>query len=234
MPRITAALGAALATSTAAPAAPVALPGRAPAQATTASSNAPAQTVNWATSQAAELTRQGQQYAARGEAETATRRYLDAIGFDPTYGPAYLALGALHEGAGDPKEAERAYSIGIEHVVGFADAHLCRARLRARQSRKPEAIADFEAAAAQRPDDLDILRELALAYITVRALPAALAVTRRIIDVSGRKRDARAGAEAQVRLRALSLLVGAIDPVAAGIAGRGPVRRALSLYAGRP
>src|SRR4051794_9308471 len=70
-----------------------------------------ASTQSWATSQAAELPRQGKEHAARGEGATATRRYLDAIGFDATYGPAYLALGALHEQAGDPREAERAYTM---------------------------------------------------------------------------------------------------------------------------
>src|SRR4051812_16889322 len=74
--------------------------------------------VSWATTQAAELTRQGREHAGRGENETAVRRYLDALKFDPTYGAAYLSLGALQEAAGDPREAERTYSTGLDHVTG--------------------------------------------------------------------------------------------------------------------
>jgi hypothetical protein len=69
--------------------------------------------------------------------------------------------------------------------------------------------------------------------MAVRALPAALAVTRRIVDLSDLQRDGRAGAEARVTLRALALLVGSVDPVAAGAAGRGLVRSALALHAKR-
>lgn len=192
-----------------------------------------APSLGWATSQAAELTRQGKEHLARGEVETAARRYLDALAFDATYGPAYLALGALHEGGGDPREAERAYATGIDHVAGFPEAHLARARLRARLHRPAEAVVDLEAAALLRPEDLGVLRELALAYMTVRALPAALAVTRRIADLSDHQGDARAGAEARVTVRALTLLVGDADPVLAGAAGRGPVRAALARHAQR-
>jgi tetratricopeptide (TPR) repeat protein len=194
-------------------------------------SGAPA--LSWATSQAAELTRQGKEHLARGEVETAARRYLDALAFDATYGPAYLALGALHEGGGDPKEAERAYAMGMDHVAGFPEAHLARARLRARLHRPAEAIADLEAAALLRPEDIGILRELSLAYVAVRALPAALAVTRRIAELSDQQGDARAGAEARVTVRALTLLVGDADPVFAGAASRGPVRAALARYGQR-
>jgi tetratricopeptide (TPR) repeat protein len=194
-------------------------------------SGAPAR--SWATSQAAELTRQGEAHLARGEVDTAARRYLDAIAFDATFGPAYLALGALHEKAGDPREAERAYAMGIDHVAGFSEAHLARARLRARLRRLPEAIVDLEAAASLLPEDIGVLRELSLAYVAVGALPAALAVNRRIEGLSDLQRDARAGAEARASIRALALLVGPADPVAAGALGRGSVRSALALYAKR-
>jgi tetratricopeptide (TPR) repeat protein len=197
-----------------------------------AATAAPPVTVNWATAQAAELTREGKDHEARGEPGIAARRYLDALGFDPTYGPAYLALGALREAAGDPREAERAYATGIDHVSGFSAAHLARARLRARLQRLPDAIADLEAASTLRPEDLALLAELARAYIAAAALPAALAVSRRIANLA--PASAPLGAEARVNLRALALLVGAADPVTAGATSRGPVRRALALAARRP
>lgn len=179
------------------------------------------------------MTRQGREHAARGDGLTAARRYMEAIGFDPTYGPAYLALGGQHEAGGDPREAERAYSMGIDHVSGFAEALLARGRLRARLGRAQEAIGDFEAAAAVAPEGIAILKALAGAYVAQKALPAALAVTRRMAAVAEAQQDARAAAEASVGARALAALVGEADPVSAGRTGRGVVRRAIWLTATR-
>ncbi len=190
-------------------------------------------TVSWATAQATELTRQGREHAGRGDTETATRRYLDAIHFDPTYGAAYLGLGALQEAAGDPREAERTYATSLDHVTGFAEAHRARARLRIRQRRAAEAVADLEAAAALEPTDLATLRELGAAYMSAGALPAALAVTRRVAAIAEAAGETQIAGEARLSGRALSLLLGAVDPVAAGAVGRGPVRSALAATARR-
>ena len=134
---------------------------------------------NWATLQAIEMTRQGSEHAARGDGSVGVRRFLEAIAFDPTYAPAYLALGELHEASGDPAEAERAYSMGIDHVGRWAGGLRARAKLRARSSRLTEAIADLEAAADVEPEDAALLLELEEAYVANRALVAALAVARR-------------------------------------------------------
>jgi len=190
-------------------------------------------TVSWATAQATELTRQGREHAGRGDSDTATRRYLDAIHFDPTYGAAYLALGALQEAAGDPREAERTYATGLDHVTGFAEAYRARARLRSRQKRAAEAVADLEAAVSLEPSDTATLRELGSAYVSAGALPAALAVMRRVAALAEAAGEAQLAAEARLSGRAISLLLGAVDPVAAGGAGRGPVRSALAAAAGR-
>ena len=186
---------------------------------------------SWATTQAAELTRQGKEHADRGDVDVASRRFMEAITLDGTYGPAYLALGAVREASGDPAEGERAYSLGIEHVPGFAEGLAARARLRARQRRLADALGDFEAAAKLRPDDLALLPELANAYVAVQALPAALAVARRIEALLA-DGDPRALADARLRSRALGALVGELDPVIAGATGRGSVRRALAAVAG--
>lgn len=199
------------------------VPGRARADGTTSPI--------WATAQAEELTRQGSAHAARGEVDIAARRFLQAIEFDATYGPAYLALGRLHESVGDPREGERAYSLGIEHIGGFAEGLLARASLRSRQHRIPEAIADLAAAVEMRPDDLGVLQLLARAYISVNALPAALAVTRRIEALAESHHDTAASASAHVSARALARLVSEADPVSAGLTKRGTVRRMLALRA---
>lgn len=188
---------------------------------------------SWATTQAVELTRQGREHATRGEASVGARRFLDAIGFDPTYAPAYLALGRLHEATGDPAEAERAYSMGIDHVARWAEGLRARARLRARLGRVTEAVADLEGAADVDPDDLALLAELEEAYVATRSLAAALAVARRREALAARSVDAAGVAEARLRVRALTLLVGEVDPVAAGGRDRGLVRSALARLAQR-
>ena len=187
----------------------------------------------WATTQAAELTRQGKDHAARGSGDVAARRFMQAIEFDATYGPAYLALGELHERAGDPREGERAYSLGIDHVGRFAEGYLARARLRTRQRRTPEAIADLSAASELRPDDVTILQSLVTAYVALSAFPAALAVTRRIEAVALDQRDEALASSTRLAARALARLVREVDPVTAGATSRGSVRRALALHAER-
>jgi tetratricopeptide (TPR) repeat protein len=193
---------------------------------------AQAEPESWATTQAAEMTRQGDDHARRGEPETAALRYLDALRFDATYGAAYLALGSVYEATGDPKEAERAYAMGIDHIAGFAEAFRARGRLRRRLERREDALGDFEAAASFRGDDPALLRELADAYVALGRLPAALATMRRIASLADEQHDARSGTEARVRSRALALLVAEADPVGAG-ALRGVVRRAIAAAARR-
>ena len=184
---------------------------------------------SWATTQATELSRQARDHAARGDTGLAVTRYVEAIRLDPTYGPAYLGLAAQYEARGDVTEAERTYAVGLDHVPGFTAALMARARLRARLRRMDDAIADLESALSLDGDAIPILRELAAAYIATRALPAALAVTRRLAGVADAQHDVAAAAEAKVRAKALAMLVGEIDPVTAGKRGRGPVRHALWL-----
>ncbi|WP_437751014.1 tetratricopeptide repeat protein [Sorangium sp. So ce1389] len=193
-----------------------------------------ADAVGWATAQAAELTRQAEARAAAGEPDVALARYLEAVRFDATYGPAYLGLGALYERTGDLREAERTYTVGLDHVSGFVEGHRARAALRSRQGRRDEAIADLEAAVALRGDDAALLQELAAAYVAAGALPAALGVARRLSALAAQADDAALAAAARTQARALSVLVGEADPVRAGGSDRGPVRRALAVHAAAP
>lgn len=189
--------------------------------------------VSWATAQAAELVRQGDANAMRGDREVALQRYLAAINLDATYGPAYLALGRAHELGGDAREAERTYSLGIEHVTAFADGLVARGRLRVRAHRFAEAIADYDQAAELRPDDGSILEALEGALVGAGALPAALAVARRAELLAAARGDGRAVAASHVRAKALAMLVAEADPITAGGAARGPLRRALASWVTR-
>ena len=187
----------------------------------------------WATTQATELTTQATAHAAHGDAEGAIRLFLQAIAIDATFGPAYVGLGAAHEKNGDNAEAERAYATGIEHLVGFADVFLARARLCTKQQRYREAMADLVAASEIAPDNLDLLAELKAADVRMKGLPAALGVTRRMAAVARRQHNEKTASEARMNARALSSLLRELDPVEAGAAGRGAVRQALALFAKR-
>jgi tetratricopeptide (TPR) repeat protein len=188
---------------------------------------------SWATSQAAELTRQARAYAASGDGSAAARRYLEAIRFDPTYGPPYLGLAALHEASGDIAEAERVYATGMERVLGFAEGYAARARMRLRLRRLREAAQDMEAALALSPGDVALWKELCGLYVSQGALPAALGASRRIEALAEAEGDAAALAEARTRSKALAMLIGEVDPVTAGARERGPVRRAIAMQARR-
>jgi Flp pilus assembly protein TadD len=200
-----------------------------PLLSTKAAADPPSQT--WSTSRASELTRQGDAHAARGDAASATKRFLEAITFDPSYGPSYIGLAAVYQSLGDVVEAERVYTLGLTHVAGFTEAYLGRARLRQRLGRMREAALDFEHARPLAPDDPSLLRDLCAAYITLGALPAALAASRRLEALAQAQGDAPALKEARVRSRALSALVAEADPVTSAGADRGRVREALAVFA---
>ncbi|MDI1434155.1 tetratricopeptide repeat protein [Polyangium sorediatum] len=188
---------------------------------------------SWATKQAAELVRQGEAHAARGDGAAAMRRLLEAISFDPTYGPAYLVLAARHEATGDVVEAERVYTAGLERVAGFAEGHAARGSLRRRLGRLREAAADFEAALSFVPDHKAALEGLYATYVALSALPAALAMSRRMEALAEARGDTAAHKEARARSRALVVLLAEVDPVTAGARDRGPLRRALARQARR-
>lgn len=186
--------------------------------------------LGWATRQAAEMTRQGRDHLSHGDVFIGAQRVREALEFDPTYAPAYLALAQSCETNGDLREAELVYSVGIEHVARWAEGLRARARLRTRLGRSVEALADLEAAAAIEPNDVPLLVELEEAYVARRLLAAALAAARRCEAVLCRSGDASAASEARVRVRALAFLVGDLDPVNAGARNRGLARSALARY----
>src|SRR5262249_41928699 len=75
-----------------------------------------------ATSSAAELVREARAHEAAREDELAIRRYSEALSIDPTYGDAYLGLGALRLRRGDAREAERVYSVALAHLPALTTA----------------------------------------------------------------------------------------------------------------
>ena len=186
----------------------------------------------WANGTAAELTRQGREHAKQGDSDLATRRFAEAIALDPTYGPAYLELGAARERAGDMREAERTYGVAIERVPNFAPALRARAALLARLGQSDRAIADLEAV-TRIDEGPDALRDLAARYVEMRAWPAALGTWRRMLALAGQIGDEALAREATLQVKALAVLAAELDPVFAGTTSRDWVRRAEASVAKR-
>jgi tetratricopeptide (TPR) repeat protein len=181
---------------------------------------------------AAELTRQGQAHVHEGNDGLAVRRFIEAITIDPTHGPAYLALAAARERAGDLAEAERTYDLALEHIPNFAAAYRARAALKRRMGEPQGEITDLEmvAAIAESPESL---RALAARYVEDKSWPAALATWRRIAALETTRADDRARREAMMKVRALTVLCAELDPVTGDVARRGWMRRALASMARR-
>src|SRR4051812_4714824 len=172
---------------------------------------------------ASELTRQGLEHAHEGNDDLAVRRFVEALSLDAHHGPAYLALGAARERAGDLEEAARTYDLAIANIPGFAAAYRARAALRRRMGEQDGELADLETATAitETPEGL---RELAARYVESKAWPAALATWRKIAQLAQQHNDEPARREAAMKARALALLSGELDPVTGGAAERGWVR----------
>ena len=187
---------------------------------------------SWASSAAAELTRQGREHAKDGDDALAVRRFADAVRLDPSFGPAYLDLAAARERAGDFVEAERTYGVAIEHVPSFVAAFRARAALLRKMGETAREVADLEhlTRIAGGPDTL---RALAARYVEDRAWPAALATFRRLRMLAEQSGDEQLLRETTVQVRALGVLCGELDPVVAGAGDRDWVRRAVASVARR-
>jgi len=186
----------------------------------------------WGSDTAIELVRQGREHARDGDDELATRRFMDAIQLDPTYGPAYLELASVRERSGDLREAERTYNVAIRFVPGFAAAFRRRAAVLHRLGDAVHELADLEEA-ARLTDEPDVLFDLAKRHVEDRAWPAALATWRRVLARSETQGDGRLAQDAKIQIRALTILCGELDPVSDGASSRDWVRRAEASVAKR-
>lgn len=179
---------------------------------------------------AEELVDRGDAHARDGDLELAVRRYADALRLDPACKRAYLALGEARERMGDLREAERTYAVALDRVPSFVPAMRARARVLRALGRRDEAVRELETAARVH-GDLDVLTELAAAYVERSAWPAALATFRRIRATLAAGGSSRRLDEVDRQVRALSALAAELDPVRAG--GATWERRALASIARR-
>jgi len=181
-------------------------------------------------SSALELVRIARAHEASREDDIALRRYMEALSLDPTCEEAYLGLGNLRARRGDLREAERVYSVALEHLPGLRAARLGRAYVRRALGARREAIDDLLAGGGD--DDPSTLRVLAGWYGEDGQTPAQLAVWRRVLARAEGAGDAALVREARANVRALVILVGPADPAAAP-ATDDPVRRLTATLARR-
>src|SRR5215472_8848502 len=121
--------------------------------------------VAWASPAAAassvtELVREARAHEEAHEDALAARRYTEALALDATCEEAYLGLAALRLRLGDAREAERVYSVALEHAPGLGSALAGRARARRVLGERQDAEGDLEGYVA-RQEDVQALRELA-------------------------------------------------------------------------
>lgn len=188
---------------------------------------------NWATKRARELTADGEAEQKAGRGDVAVQRFRQAIDVDPTFGQAYLDLGALRVSQGDLVEAERTYSAALEHIAGFTDGFLARASVRKRQGKRQGAVSDLESALDFAPTNTAIALQLVEAAVQAGNLPLALGVARRAWRVATDAGDTSSAKEARISIRALELLLGGVDPVGAANV-ENPVRRAIARHKDPP
>lgn len=181
-------------------------------------------------SSALELVRMARAHEIAHEEEIALRRYNDALSLDPTCEEAYLGLGSLRARRGDLREAERVYSVALEHFPQSREARVARAYVRRALGANMDAIDDL---LMGMEEDARTLRILATWYGEDGQAPAQLAVWRRIAAIAEHTNDTTLRHEARTMVKALIILVGLADP-AAFPSDDGPgVRRTMSVLARR-
>jgi tetratricopeptide (TPR) repeat protein len=178
-------------------------------------------------SSALELVRVARAHEAAREDDLAVRRYMEALALDPICEEAYLGLGGLRARRGDLREAERVYSVAIEHVPSLRAARLGRAYVRRALGARAEAIDDLLAGGEDEPA---AMRVLAGWYGEEGQTPAQLAVWRRIV-ARAETTDAVLLHEARTMVRALLILVGPADPAATPATDERGVRRLVASLA---
>jgi tetratricopeptide (TPR) repeat protein len=162
---------------------------------------------------AEELASRARRFESEGRLTEAIAAYSESIRLDAGDGSALLALGRLRVRLGQTNDAELLFTTATRHRDVAAEALAERARLRRALGRDSEALADLEAADALDGGEPGRAEELSAWYVARRAWMPALAVWRRAgADVSTPEGAHRA----KVRARALAVLAGELDPVAAG------------------
>jgi tetratricopeptide (TPR) repeat protein len=171
------------------------------------------------------LLERGARHEEAGRLAEAAAAYTEAVKLDASNGRALLALGRLRVRMNDSREAETIFSAATNFSEVAAQAFAERARLRKARGRDGDAFLDLENAVALLPEETAWAEELGRWYVARRAWLPALSVYRRLsVEFRGTEREKEMG----LRVRALRILSGDLDPVSRGRdADYSFVRRAL-------
>jgi tetratricopeptide (TPR) repeat protein len=177
---------------------------------------------------AAELTGLGARFLEAGDRVSAAGYFREAIGIDPAFAPAYVALGELQLARGSTRDAEETFRVGATRAG--RDVRLWIGLVRALEA--SGSTGEAESVLVQAEGTFRRDRTL-LAFRADRAedqgrWSLALSLTRRLASIAEEERDAEALARLRARERALAVLVGGLDPVRAPPAHDDSVRSALA------
>lgn len=126
---------------------------------------------------------QEQQYA--GKFDEALRYYQMAVQLDPSFGRAYAGIAVVERNLGHRKEAIESYSMALSRIDRMSE----RERYRTRGGYyvtilQPEkAVQEFQALVNKYPSDTAGHANLAVAYLSLRKIPEALAEGRKAIEI---------------------------------------------------
>ena len=180
-----------------------------------------------------ELVREAKEHEAAHEDELAVRRYTEALVLDPTCESAYLGLGDLRYRRGDVREAERVFSVALEHAPQLRTALVGRAHARRALGAREDADADLERY-LMTEEDVAELRELAGWYADEGRTAAQLATWRRLLALAMKAAtDPPLLREARTMVKALQILMGTADPVVAPPSSGDTVRTGIAAMAKR-
>ena len=127
----------------------------------------------------------GNLYLSRGETARAETAYRKAISLDAHFVPAYVNLADLYRGTKREADAERALREGLRHIRNAAALHEALGLALVRQGKKPEALAEFAAAAKAAPEEPRQVYIYAIALSDAGRRPEALRLLEAAAQRSG-------------------------------------------------
>ncbi len=162
---------------------------------------------------ATELAALGSRFASAGDRVSARAYLRDAITADPSYADAYVALGELELAREAWRDAEATFRVGLVRARPNARLWIGLARALVGMGAADDAESVLAQADAQLRDDPELLAFRAEQAESRGRWSLALAITRRSATLAERAGEIDRARELRARARALSVLVGDLDPV---------------------
>lgn len=169
----------------------------------------------------------GERFLAGGDRVSAAAYFRDAVSADPSSPLAYIRLGEVQLARGSLRDAEETYRAGMQRAAPDARMWTGLVGVLDAAGRGEEAEAMLSESSAHFPRDADVMtlrRDRAESRL---AWSHALGLTRRLAQLARERGDDAVQAEHARHARALSVLVGELDPLSIDASDASPLRRAL-------